>query len=77
MVSEPNTRQYASKEAQPRRGVDTNRCASKDVGSRRVVDWGSHIDWRGERVPAKDARPRKEMDCEIPHQLERGTKHSL
>ena len=32
MVSEPDTERYASKKAEPQRGVDTRQCANKDVG---------------------------------------------
>ena len=30
-----------------------------------------------ERCASEDARPSRGVDCEIPHWLERGTKHSL
>ena len=59
MVSEPDTRQCASEEVEPRRGVD--RCANKDAGPQREVNWGSHIDWRRERGHQRG------VDCEIPH----------
>ena len=29
------------------------------------------------RYASEDAGPRREVDCEIPHRLEGGTKHSL
>ena len=32
IVSKPNTGQCANKESEPRREVDTRRCASKDAG---------------------------------------------
>ena len=35
MVSEPDTGQYANEEAEPQRGVDTRRCASKALGPER------------------------------------------
>ena len=38
MVSEQGVRRCASEEALPQRGVDTRRCTSKDVGSRREVN---------------------------------------
>ena len=35
-------------------GVDMRLCASKNVGPQRGwIGWGSHIDWRKERVPAR------------------------
>ena len=42
MESKPDTERCASEKAQPRRGggVDMRRCASKDAGHRRRVDWG-------------------------------------
>ena len=57
MVSEPDTRQCASEEVEPRRGVDTRWCANKDAGP--LVGWirGSHVDWRRERVPARTLEP--------------------
>ena len=30
----------AKEEAKPRRGVDTRRCANKDAGPQRWMDWG-------------------------------------
>ena len=53
MTSKSDTGQCASEEVEPRRGVDMRRCVNIDVGSQRGVDWGSHIDWRRERVPAR------------------------
>ena len=40
------------------------------------ADWGSHIDWKRERVPVRTLGS-EGVDCEIPRRLERGTKHSL
>ena len=48
MISKPDTE---------RCGVDTRRCASKDVGPRRGWIGRSHIDWRKERVPTKTLDP--------------------
>ena len=53
MVSELDTGQCVSEEADPRKGVDTRWCASKDAGSRRGVDWGVTSIGRRERVPAR------------------------
>ena len=35
------------------KGVDTRQCASKDAEPRKGVDWESHIDWRREQVPTR------------------------
>ena len=51
MVSKPDTERCASEEAEPRRGVDMRRCASKDTGPQGGGLW--HIDWRRERVLAR------------------------
>ena len=59
--------------------MDTRRCASKDVGPRRRVDWGeggSHIELRREQVLARTLGP-KGVDVEIPHQLGTRMKDSL
>ena len=65
------------REAKPRRGVDTRRCANKDVGSRRGVNWGVPHRWEKGTSASEDAGSRKRVDCEIPCQLERRTKHFL
>ena len=44
---------------------DIGQCANEDVEPRRGVD----TEWRG--------KAQRGVDCEIPHRLERGTKHSL
>ena len=57
MVLKPDIGRCASKEAEPRRGVDTRRRASKENGTSVSEDarprrgWivRSHIGWRGER----------------------------
>ena len=81
MVSEPDTGRCASEEAEPRRGVDTRRCSSKDVGPQRGGFGVPHQLEKGtsasEDAGPLLARPSKEVDCEIPHQLERRTKHSF
>ena len=53
------------------------RCASKDVGRQRRLDWG--VSRRVEKGTSanKDAGSLRGMNCEIPRRLERGTKHSL
>ena len=78
MVSEPDIGRCANKEAEPRKGVDMRRYASRDVEPRRGVDWGEvpHLLEKGTSV-SEDAGPRRGVDCEIPHWLERKTKHSL
>ena len=48
MVSKPNTGRCASKEDEPRRGMDTGQCASEDVGPKGGCIVRSHIDWRRE-----------------------------
>ena len=65
MVSESDTGQCVSKDAEPRRGVDNGQCATEDAEHRRGWTAGgvpkrtlspeggwivrSHIGWRGER----------------------------
>ena len=44
-----DTGRCASEEDEPRRGVDTRRCANKDTGSGRGWIVRSHIGWGGER----------------------------
>ena len=54
MVLEPGFGQCASEEAVSRRGVDTRLCASKDARPEGGwIWWGSHVDWRNERVPVR------------------------
>ena len=48
---------------------DTMRCASEEAELRRRGDT--------KRCASEDARPWKGVDCEIPHWLERETKHFL
>ena len=45
-------------------GVDTNRCASKDVGPQKGVV--SHRLEEGKSA-SKDAGPRRGVDCDVPH----------
>ena len=47
MVSKPDTRWCASKDVEPRRGVDTGRCVSEDAGPQRGMD--CEIPYRLER----------------------------
>ena len=77
MVSEPNTGWCASEEVEPRRGVYTRRCASKDAGPQTRVDWRAPHRLEKGTSASDDAGPRKRVNCEIPHQLGRRTKHSL
>ena len=52
-------------------------CASsKDVGPQRGGLGVSHRLEKGTSA-SENAGPRRGVDCEIPHQLERRTKHSL
>ena len=46
--------------------TNTGRCTNKDAER---VDTG--------RCANEDTDPRRGLDCEIPHRLDRGTKHSL
>ena len=58
IVSELDTGRCADFLVVPRRGIDTRQYASKDAGPRRGVDLGrSHIDWRKERVSARTLGP--------------------
>ena len=76
MVSEPDIERCSSEEAEFRR-----RCTRDDVPARTLgPKWG----WIGE-VPHrlekgtsanKDVGPQRVVDCEIPYQLGRRTKHS-
>ena len=52
MVSKPDTRQCASEEVEPQRGVDTRWCAST-LGPEEGWIGGLYIDWRRERVSAR------------------------
>ena len=61
MVSEPDIGRCASKDVEPRRGVDC------EIPQR--LDRGMSVN--------EDAGPGRGVDCEIPHWLERGTNHSL
>ena len=77
MISEPDTGQYASEEDDPRRGVDTKRCASKDARPRRGEDWVvPHRLEKGTNV-SEDIGLKRRVDCEIPHRLGKKMKHSL
>ena len=78
MVLEPDTGQCASLLAVPRRGIDTRRCASKDAGSQKGMDLGA-VPHRLEegKSASEDARPRRGVDCDVPHWLGRRTKHPL
>ena len=40
MVSESDTGRCVSEEAESQMGLNTRRCANKDAGSRKRVDWG-------------------------------------
>ena len=55
MVSELDTERCVSLLVVP---VDTRQCASKNAGPQRGVDLGAvHIDWRNKRVPARTLGP--------------------
>ena len=68
-----DTRQCANDEAEPQRGVDMRRCASKDVGSQ----LGDPVSIGEEMSASEDVGPRRGVNCEIPHRLRRRTKYSL
>ena len=75
MISEPDTGQCVSLLAVPRRGVDTRRCASKDAGLKGGWTWwGSHIELEKGTSDSEDIGPRREVDRDVPHWLERRTK---
>ena len=59
IVSEPDTRQCANKEAESRREVDTRRCASEDAEPLRR--WIGRVPYRLERETSasKDVGPQK------------------
>ena len=76
MVSEPDTRRYASEKAESRRGWTQGGVPARMLGLAREWIRGSHIDWRREQMPAR-MLGLKVVDCEIPHWLGRRTKHSL
>ena len=61
MVTELDTEWCASEDAEP----DIEQCANEDT----------ELDT--ERCTSEDAGTPRGVDCEIPHQLERETKHSL
>ena len=50
-------------------GPDTGQCVNEETEPQRGVDIRQYA--------RKDVGLRREVDCEIPHQLERRTKHSL
>ena len=78
MVSEPSFGRCANLLVVPRRGVDTRRCIIKDVGPQRGVDLGAVPHRLEERKSAsEDAGPRRRVDCDVPHWLERRTDHHL
>ena len=89
MVSKPDTGRCASEEAEPRRGGGHEaRRLSPEGGGREAVcqqgRWASKgVDWRVLHLlekgtsANKDARLGRRVDCEIPHRLERRTKHFL
>ena len=58
MVSEPDTRQCASEEVEPQRGVDTRWCAST-LGPEGGWIGRLHIDWRRKRVSARTLGPER------------------
>ena len=69
MVSEPDTRGCASKDARSPREVET----ISTSGGLELLQMVSKTDTRG--CASKDAGSPREVDCEIPHWLGRGTKH--
>ena len=78
MVSEPDIGRCASLLAVPPKGVDTRRCASKDAGPKGGGGFGAvpHELEEGKSA-SEDAGPRRWVDCDVPHWLERRTKHHL
>ena len=60
------------------KGVDTRRCANKDVGPQREVDLEAvpHRLDKGTSA-SEDAGPRRGVDCDVPHWLGRRTNHPL
>ena len=70
MISELHIGRCASEETKPRKSVDTRQCASKDAWPRKG-DWGvPHRLGKGTSA-SEDTGLRREVDCEIPHWLER------
>ena len=57
MVLEPDTGRRVSDEVEPWMRVDKTVCQQGRWASK-GVDWGSHIDWRMERVPARTLGPK-------------------
>ena len=57
MVSEPNTGQCVSEEADLRKGVDMRRCNSKDTRPQQGVDWGIPHQLEKEKSARKDVGP--------------------
>ena len=72
MVSELDIGRCASEEVEPRRGVDTRQCASKDARPEGGRLRGPLSIGEGNESVSEDAGPQKgRVDCEIPYQLGR------
>ena len=67
MVSEPDIGRCASKDVEPRMGVDNGRYVSEDVRPRREVDCEIPQRWEKGTSANEDAESQKGVDCEIPH----------
>ena len=60
------------------KGVDTRRCASKDVGPQTRANLGAvpHR-WKEGNSASEDAGPRRGVDCDVSYWLGRRTNHHL